>query len=171
LINKPQADIRDDYLGLADSLLQVIDTHPYKIGLSHFEWGSSSDVLNQAMILCIAHSVTGDQEYLDGAVMAMDYIFGKNATGYSLLTGFGSKQVMNIHHRPSEADGIEAPVPGFISGGPNKDQQDKQQVDYASDLPAKSFEDVVESFASNEVCLNWNAPAVFVLGYLEKEMK
>jgi endoglucanase len=40
-------------------------------------------------------------------------------------------------------------------------------VEYSSDRPAKAFEDVEPSFASNEVCLNWNAPAVFVLGYLE----
>ena len=74
---------------------------------------------------------------------------------------------MNPHHRPSGADGIEEPVPGFIVGGPNKDRQDSKQVKYASDYPAKMFEDVEASFASNEVCLNWNAPAVFVLGYLE----
>jgi endoglucanase len=78
---------------------------------------------------------------------------------------------MNPHHRPSGADGAEAPVPGFIVGGPNKYKQDASQVEYASDFPAKSFEDVEPSFASNEVCLNWNAPAVFVLGYLEEVYK
>jgi endoglucanase len=144
---------------------------PYGISIDHFEWGSNSDVLNQAVILCIAHHITGDQKYLDGAVRNTDYIFGKNATGFSFLTGFGSKQVMNPHHRPSGADGAEAPVPGFIVGGPNKYKQDASQVEYASDFPAKSFEDVEPSFASNEVCLNWNAPAVFVLGYLEEVYK
>ncbi len=36
------------------------------------------------------------------------------------------------------------------------------------ELPPKAFEDVQASYASNEECLNWNAPAVFVLGYLEE---
>ena len=88
--------------------------------------------------------------------------------GFCFLTGFGTKHVMNPHHRPSGADGIDEPVPGFIIGGPNDVREDKRQVDYTSEFPAKAFEDIQASFASNEVCLNWNAPAVFVLGYLEE---
>jgi endoglucanase len=159
------------HLVLADQILQKMDSIPYGISIDHFEWGSNSDVLNQAQILCIAHHLTGEQKYLDGAIRNSDYIFGKNATGYSFLTGFGSKQVMFPHHRPSGADGIDAPIPGFNLGGPNKDKQDRQHVEYTSEFPAKSFEDVQPSYASNEVCLNWNAPAVFVLGYLENVIK
>jgi len=165
------ASLRVKHLTLSDQILDKIESIPYGIGIDHFEWGSNSDVLNQAQILCIAHHLSGEQKYLDGAIRNTDYILGKNATGFSFLTGFGSKQVMNPHHRPSEADGIEAPVPGFILGGPNKDKQDSQFVEYTSEYPAKSFEDVEPSFASNEVCLNWNAPAVFVFGYLESLIK
>ncbi len=159
--------LRQKHLLLSDELLANMESIPYGISIDHFEWGSNSDVLNQAMILCIAHHLSGEQRYLDGAIRNADYIFGKNATGYSYLTGFGSMQVMNPHHRPSGADNIDEPVPGFIVGGPNKDKQDRADVEYTSDYPAKSFMDVEPSFASNEVCLNWNAPAVFVLGYLE----
>jgi endoglucanase len=170
LINDPDLDplLKEKHLVLSEEILKKMKSIPYGISIDHFEWGSNSDVLNQAMILCIAHHLTGEQKYLDGAIRNTDYIFGKNATSYSFLTGFGSIQVMNPHHRPSGADAIDEPVPGFILGGPNKDKQDRQQVTYASDYPAKAFEDVEPSFASNEVCLNWNAPAVFVLGYLEQ---
>jgi endoglucanase len=161
------AELTRKHLELSDQILEHIASNPYRVGLEHFEWGSNSDVLNQAMILCYAHLISGEEKYLTGAIQNVDYIFGKNATGYSFLTGFGTKQVMNPHHRPSGADGIEAPVPGFIVGGPNGDRQDRQQVEYHSDHPAKAYEDVQASYASNEVCLNWNAPAVFVLGYLE----
>lgn len=177
LINRARIDaglaesLTRQHLALSDQILQKLDSIPYHIGVDHFEWGSNSDVLNQAMILCIAHELTGEQIYLDGAIRSTDYIFGKNATGYSFLTGFGTKQVMFPHHRPSGADGVVDPVPGFILGGPNKDKQDRQHVEYASEYPAKSFEDVQNSFASNEVCLNWNAPAVFVLGYLEQNLE
>lgn len=160
-----------DHLKLADSLLVKIDKNPYHVSLDRYEWGSNSDVLNQAMILCVAHSLTGDEKYLTGAERINDYIFGKNATGYCFLTGYGSKRVMFPHHRPSGADGIEAPVPGFIIGGPNNDRQDQHEVEYSSEYPAKAYEDVEPSFASNEVCINWNAPAVFVLGYLEQNRK
>ncbi len=163
--------LTEKHLALSDEILAKMESIPYGISIDHFEWGSNSDVLNQAMILCIAHHLTGEQKYLDGALRNTDYIFGKNATSYCFLTGFGSKQVMFPHHRPSGADAIDEPVPGFILGGPNKDKQDSQFVEYASDYPAKSFVDVEASFASNEVCLNWNAPAVFVLGYLEEMCK
>jgi len=168
LINGRQnEELSKKHLALSDEFLAKMESIPYGISIDHFEWGSNSDVLNQAMILCIAHHLSGEQKYLDGAIRNTDYIFGKNATGYSFLTGFGSKQGMFPHHRPSGADDIDEPVPGFILGGPNKDKQDRQEVEYTSDYPAKSFMDVEPSYASNEVCLNWNAPAVFVLGYLE----
>jgi endoglucanase len=78
---------------------------------------------------------------------------------------------MHIHHRQSEADDVIDPFPGFVIGGPNVDRQDESNLAsankaYPSKLPAKSFIDEMESFASNEICINWNAPYVFVLGYL-----
>jgi endoglucanase len=153
---------------LADDILEKIDQHPYRIALDNFGWGSNSDILNQAYILCVAHKITGDEKYLIGAEQITDYIFGKNATGYCFLTGFGSKKVMFPHHRPSGADSIADPVPGFIAGGPNHDRQDASEVEYTSEFPAKAYMDVEASYASNEVCLNWNAPAVYVLGYLQQ---
>ncbi len=172
LINgKQNEELTQKHLVLSDEILSKMESIPYGISIDHFEWGSNSDVLNLAMILCIAHHLSGEQKYLDGAIRNADYIFGKNATGFSFLTGFGAKQGMFPHHRPSGADDIDEPVPGFILGGPNKDKQDRQHVEYTSDYPAKSFVDLQDSFASNEVCLNWNAPAVFVLGYLEQVYK
>jgi endoglucanase len=35
--------------------------------------------------------------------------------------------------------------------------------------PARAYLDHEASFASNEVCINWNAPLVFVLEYLNQE--
>lgn len=161
-------ELKLSHLKLADDIISQIAKNPYHVALERYEWGSNSDVLNQAMLLCMAHRISGEEKYLAGAEQINDYIYGKNATAYCFLTGFGTKQVMNVHHRPSAADGIEQPVPGFISGGPNNHRQDKSQVTYTSEFPAKAFEDVVESYASNEVCINWNAPAVYVLAYLQE---
>jgi len=163
--------LKENHLILADEILALIEASPYKVALNVYEWGSNSDILNQAMILCVAHRLTGNEKYLAGAEQITDYIFGKNATGYCFLTGFGDKQVMNIHHRLSAADNIFDPVPGFIVCGPNGDKQDQDAVEYASVFPAQSYQDIEESYASNEVCINWNAPAVYVLGYLEKTRK
>ncbi len=174
LENKDELDVEfknsliQGHTALADNILQKVDQHPYRIALDNYEWGSNSDILNQAYILCVAHRLTGDEKYLLGAEQITDYIFGKNATGYCFLTGFGSKRIMFPHHRPSGADSIPDPVPGFIVGGPNNDRQDAQEVTYQSEFPAKAHMDVEASYASNEVCINWNAPAVYVLGYLQQ---
>ena len=112
--------LKEQHLALSDEILEKMNSIPYSISIDHFEWGSNSDVLNQAMILCIAHHITGDQKYLDGAIRNTDYIFGKNATGFSFLTGFGSKQVMNPHHRPSGADGWKLPFPASSWADPTR---------------------------------------------------
>jgi endoglucanase len=163
--------LKENHLVLADETLALINASPYKVALNVYEWGSNSDILNQAVILCVAHRLTGDEKYLLGAEKINDYIYGKNATGYCYFTGFGDKQVMFPHHWPSGADGIAEPVPGFIVGGPNGDKQDIDAVEYNSVFPAQSYMDVEASYASNEVCINWNAPAVYVMGYLEQVRK
>ncbi len=156
---------------LADSLTGVIENHPYRIPVDHFKWGSNSDFLNAAVIFAVAYHYSKDSVYKSSLYETLDYIFGKNATGYSFITGYGSKTPMHIHHRQSEADGILDPFPGFVVGGPNESRQDQGSLEtagkkYESLLPARSYIDEVESFASNEICINWNAPYIFVLGYL-----
>ena len=169
--SKDYNELYEGQISMADELLNSIEKNPYNVALEDYTWGSNSDFLCQAQILCYAHRITKDEKYLRGAEQITDYIFGKNATGYCFLTGFGTKQVMNVHHRPSSADGIEKPVPGFIAGGPNSSKQDARLVDYNSDYPAKCFEDVEASYASNEVCINWNSPAVYVLAYINENRK
>jgi len=68
---------------------------------------------------------------------------------------------MNPHHRPSRADGVAPPVPGLLVGGPNPGQED-HVPNYPSNLPARSYLDNVDSYASNEIAINWNAPLVYL---------
>lgn len=164
--------VQNKLLNLANQLFAKMESIPYRIALDDFQWGSNSDVQNTTIIFAYAYKLTNDPKYLNAVVETMDYIFGKNATGYSFMTGFGSKTPMNIHNRPSAADGIAEPVPGFIVGGPNNNREDdisksEWGVEYPAKLPAKSYVDKQGSYASNETCINWNAPAVFVLGFLE----
>jgi endoglucanase len=130
-----------------------------------FGWGSNSGALNQAMMLLAAYDLDQTKnQYLNAAQAILDYVLGRNATDYSFVTGYGNLTPQKIHHRPSGADGIAAPIPGFIAGGPNPGQQDKSgcTVAYPSNLPAKSYLDEECSYASNEIAINWNAPLVFV---------
>ncbi len=130
-----------------------------------FVWGSNAVAMNQGMLLVKAFLLTKDRKYLDGAASNLDYVLGRNATGYSFVTGYGSRTPMHIHHRPSEADGIAEPIPGFLAGGPNPGQQDK--CNYAFSDPERSYVDDYCSYASNEIAINWNAPLVYVVGAVD----
>jgi endoglucanase len=134
--------------------------------VSDFEWGSNSDAANQGILLIQAYKLTKERKYIDYALGNLDYILGRNATGYSFITGCGHKTPMFPHHRQSEADGIADPVPGLIVGGPNPGQQDGCKT-YPSAIPDESYTDTVCSYASNEIAINWNAPAAYLAGAIE----
>lgn len=164
--------VANGLIRLADELAEKHTSIPYQIPVDHFVWGSNSDILDAAIIFSQAYEWTGERKYLDFTIETFDYIMGKNATGYSFITGFGSKRPMFIHHRPSVADGIEEPYPGFVAGGPNFRLQDKQSLaqaglTYQSELPAKAYIDAVPSYASNEIAINWNAPCVYILAFFD----
>ena len=154
---------------MATELMEDIESQPYHtvMGKSRrdFPWGSNSVAANQGIALIYAYQITGNRNYLDGALHNLDYITGRNATGYSFVTGYGYKTPMHIHHRPSDADALIDPVPGLLAGGPNPGQQDG--CEYPSDIPDESYVDDWCSYASNEVAINWNAPLVYLTGAIE----
>lgn len=152
----------------ADSLLARTETNDYLQPVIDFHWGSNSDALDAAMIMAMACRFTDNKKYLKGVQQSVDYIFGKNATGFSFVTGYGTKTPLSVHHRQSQADDIALPVPGFVSGGPNSRLQDAAFVKYPPGAPPmKCWVDDFNSYASNEICNNWNAPLIYVLGFLE----
>jgi endoglucanase len=171
----PAADQRliEERIGsLAASLARVWSSSPYRVGIdkaADFNWGSNSGLLNQAMMLIQGYRLSGDRQQLDAAQSALDYVMGRNPLGTSMVTGFGTRSPQHPHHRPSEADGIAAPVPGFVVGGPNAGLQDAKHcpVPYPSTVPAKAWLDHVCSYASNEIAINWNAPLVYVSAALQ----
>ena len=155
-------------LALADQLAAAVGTTPYGVPMGadswNWGWGSNSVAANQGVALLMAHRLTGEARYLDAAVAALDYLLGRNATGYSFLTGVGDKTPQNPHHRPSRAltrsaRFTDGPVPGLLAGGPNPGQQDGCPG-YPSAQPARSYVDAWCSYASNEIAINWNAPFV-----------
>ena len=139
---------------------------PYGNKPEDFQWGCSSAFCDQALCFLYAYDITGDRKYLDNARRNMNYVLGQNATGYCYVTGFGTKSPMFPHSRLCHADGIEEPIPGLMVGGPNPGHQDSAEVTYASDYPDESYEDVMPSYASNEIAINWNASLVAAATWL-----
>ncbi|MCC4635788.1 glycoside hydrolase family 9 protein [Xanthomonas dyei] len=166
-----RARITAEITGLAQQLTEQWQASPWRLAMTDkdFVWGSNSAVLNRAMMLLQGYRLTQQRTTLDAAQSHLDYILGRNPLGLSFVTGVGQRTPMHIHHRPSEADGIDAPVPGWLAGGPQPGQQDAKdcKVAYPSTLPALSYLDNACSYASNEVAINWNAPLVYVSAAIE----
>ncbi len=133
-----------------------------------FVWGSNAVAANQGVLLVQAYRLTRDRAFLDAAAADLDYVLGRNATGYAFVTGFGARSPRHPHHRPSAADTVAAPVPGFLVGGPNPGQQD-HCPGYPSRVAALSYVDSTCAYAANEVAINWNAPLAYLAAAVDAE--
>ncbi|MFV0593985.1 MAG: glycoside hydrolase family 9 protein [Draconibacterium sp.] len=166
-------NMESDFILYADTLLYKEEESPYVVSIDKFAWGSNSDVANDGLVKLIAARLTGDEKYVASARNDLDYILGRNACGYSFVTGFGSKSPMHPHQRISSADGVKDPMPGYLAGGPNTNvftdcDQDKVQ---RSHFPASSYVDEECSYSTNETAINWNAPLVFLVSALDKTVQ
>ncbi len=168
------AAARDSLLKVADSYVENATTgFGVPMTKNDFYWGSNSAAANIGVKLLYAYYLTGDKKYYQSAVKTLDYLLGKNPMDMSYVTGFGSKSPMHPHHRPSQADGVQDPVPGMLVGGPHLGGNDIGSKDWecrdyrVNGAPAKSYYDNECSYATNEVAINWNSPAAYLAGAIE----
>ena len=165
-------------LNEANNLRAVGDTSAYRLPAFpwSWNWGSNSAMANNGIVLVHAYLLTGDKSYLDGAQQCLDYLLGKNPQDITYVTGFGYRSPRNPHHRPSESDMVDDPVPGMLVGGPHLGKQDinldgkenwKCPNYAAADKPALAYIDDRCSYATNEVAINWNAPLAYLAAALE----
>lgn len=144
---------------------------PYAPEDSRYVWGSNSGVLNNMVVLGVAHDLTGDTEYRDALLGGLDYLLGRNPLNQSYVTGHGERDSRNQHHRhwAHQLDpSLPNPAPGSVAGGPNADIQDPVAQDKLQGCaPAMCYIDDIGSWATNEVTVNWNAPLAWVASYVD----
>ena len=161
--------VKDRLLRLANGYLLHVKENAFQTVMGQtrrdFNWGSNSNAANQSILLINAWFINKDKKYIDNALTNLDYLLGRNATGYCFVTGIGSKSTMHPHHRQSVADGIEEPVPGLLAGGPNPARQDGCHYEFTE--PETAYTDESCSYASNEIAINWNAPLVYLANAME----
>jgi endoglucanase len=137
-----------------------------------YPWGSTSSVLNRAIVLALASDFSRQRRYRDGVVDAMDYILGRNPLDRSFVSGYGARPMMNPHHRfwARQADPkYPPPPPGAISGGPNSNPSDDiTRAMRGKCVHQTCWMDDYRSYSLNEVAINWNAPLVWVGAYLQE---
>jgi len=170
---------RKKVLGAADSYLALLGQQAYRFPFNggpngKYPWGSSSFVANNAIMLAVANDLAPNPKYVDGTVMALDYLLGRNGLGQSYISGYGSKPMVNPHHRfwAKQANSRFPGVPpGVLSGGPNSGLQDPyvKAMGIAGCPPQKCYADHGEAWSVNEVAINWNAPLVWITSYLNSQ--
>jgi len=166
---KELPEIKKRLLAFADDLVHGADETAYKTVMDksarNFNWGSNSIAANEGVALIQAYKLSNDPKYLVYALDNLDYILGRNGTGYSYVTGYGSKTPMHPHHRPSASDSVADPVPGLLVGGPNPGMQDRIKV--PSTVPDEAYIDDERAYAVNEIAINWNAPLAYLVNAME----
>lgn len=165
-----KSNIKSAITSYADKIVSRYEESTFRVPFTvdDYTWGSYGNLANYLVILIHAYEETKEDIYKDVLIQSVDFFFGKNPTGFTAITGIGDNPPMNPHHRPSGADKVLDPVPGLVVGGSNKEQNDKDYVDYLYNDPGKSYMDVYASWASNENAINQNAPVAFVLGFINQ---
>lgn len=157
--------IRKGFARAAERLVAQGQTNGYAntLGPHEYVWGSNGACANQSMLLYLADVLTPNATYKTSALSNLHYLLGRNCHGVSWITHVGTRPFLHPHHRPSVADGIAAPWPGLLSGGPNEHPGDGAAHTLPAMPPMRMWLDNDAAYSMNEIAINWNAPLVFLL--------
>ncbi|TAK66365.1 MAG: hypothetical protein EPO24_01565 [Bacteroidetes bacterium] len=155
--HKAKSAITTRLIRYCDNILQKIKNSDYGCALSvdEYYWGSNS--------VLAGYERTNQERYREAALVQLHYLLGRNTFGISFLTGSGSNPVRHPYHQFSMMLNENAPVPGLLVGGPNKNSQLEGKS--LSSYPGKCYEDNEKNYYVNEVAINYTAPFAYVLGY------
>ncbi len=164
-----QRRIRQQFLAYCQDLLERIEHDGFGVALDDYYWGSTGGALALGQMLVFASQLTPERtEFIDGALHQLHYVLGRNALNRSFVSGIGSRYPRAIHHAVFANDGIETIHPGLLAGGPNPNLgADQTLPEFFDDStpPALCYVDHIDSWASNENCILYNAPLVAMAFY------
>ncbi|MDY7100643.1 MAG: glycoside hydrolase family 9 protein [Actinomycetota bacterium] len=164
----------------ADALVEVVDAQPFGHAYAgadgDYVWGSNSQLLNNIVVLGVAHDLAPSDDYLRAAFESMDYLFGRNALNWSYVTGYGADgyNAVNQHSRwwADQLDpSLPNPPPGSVSGGPNSltdtwDPVISSLYPGEDCAPQRCYVDDIQSWSTNEITINWNSALSWVASFL-----
>ncbi|GEL99167.1 glycoside hydrolase family 9 protein [Cellulomonas terrae] len=171
------ADVKASVVAGADEYVASQAVHPfgsvYSPTSGTYDWGSSSSVTNNLVVLGVAYDLTGDTTYSNAVLEGMDYLLGRNGLNQSYVTGWGEVASHQQHSRwfaHSLDPGLPEPPPGSLAGGPNSvtgTWDPTMQATFTQGCaPAMCYLDVISSWASNEITINWNSSMSWVASFV-----
>ncbi|NIK76209.1 endoglucanase [Paenibacillus castaneae] len=158
--------IRKAITSRADELIVQTEADGYlnTLKLTEYTWASVKTGAANGCLLMIANVMQPNETYEAAALEQLHHVFGRSATGYSYVTGIGSRFPVVPHHRINSSTGVL--IPGLVVGGPNRYGGDPD-LDRVKDklAPAKAYLDVRGSYSSNEYAIDYNAPVVLLASF------
>lgn len=156
------------FVAEAEQLVDHLESDGYRNALKsgEYTWASVKAGAAKGNLLLLANRMMPDEHYVAAALDQLHHVLGRSATGYSYVTGIGSKFVTRPHHRIMAVTGKL--LPGFVVGGPNEYGGDSEIDRIKQSLPpAKVYVDKLESFSSNEYAIDYNAPVVMLIAHFQ----
>lgn len=160
---KPSTAIKVDQVGYLPSAPKIAIVAASAQDFIVKRVGDNKSVFRGTLSVPTKNSDTGDTVLtadfsVEAAADNLHHLLGRNTLLLSFVTQVGANPVQHPHHRPSGADKNAEPWPGLLSGGPNARRQDAT-LQRLPDI----YADDQESYASNEIAINWQAMLVLLL--------
>ena len=130
-------------------------------------WGSNSVLATIGWHWLLWSQVSGDTKYVEPAQDLLHWFFGRNPQRQTYVTGKSDRSAKNPHFRPSVSGAIPLPD-GFLVGGPNSGglSGDPAGGGLIGSPPMRMYVDDKESYATNEVAINWQSAWALYLSLL-----
>ncbi|WP_102507920.1 glycoside hydrolase family 9 protein [Sanguibacter massiliensis] len=122
-----------------------------------YDWGSNGLLLNNLAVLVAAFDLTGEGRFRQGVLTGMDHLLGRNALGFSYVTGYGTRTAQNQHSRwyAAQVDpALPHPPAGTVAGGPCSAVPDPVSAPLAGRAPQQCYLDDIGAWGVNELTIN-----------------
>ncbi len=145
-----------------ETLLQQQAQNPYGILYAGpekaFSWGSNGIIATVGTQLLWLHRLTGNERYWQAAYRSSHWFFGLNPHGVIFATGNSRFHVQRPHFRPLVSQAAPQPF-GLLAGGPNSVELkgDTAAAPLFNKAPMQVYIDHQDSWATNEVAINWQS--------------
>ena len=168
--------LRGELLAAADRLAALGSAQPWGQPYDPdggWDWGSTGALLSNLMVLATAHELAGQRRHRDALLAGLDFLLGRNAVGLSFVTGHGTDCA---HHQRVRHFGraldvrFPPPPPGSLAGGPASRTFPGFPGDprFEGLPPQFCYVDEATSETTNDVCIRWNAPLVWIAAFLAR---
>ena len=160
----------------ADRIRKQVGKNPYNVGQRSFLWGSAADIAGDAVTCLLFSKLTGDPGCRQAARWQLDFLFGRNPFGVSLLAGAGALYPLHPHHQVAFLLASNWYASGNIIGSLAGGLAKKSQYPFRSDPDLKAavlgdsvsifqpfennrflYHDIHEDYVSNEPALDSNS--------------